>query len=62
MTHHTKNNGLKRLIQKFENDFNTEENINYYSVEDFLKSRRKYLQYMLKGPNCNGFHSEENGF
>ncbi len=55
MEHNTeKNIGLQRLVQQLKNDFDIEENINYYSFEDFEKSRRKYLIFMLKGTTCQG--------
>ncbi len=47
-----KNVGLELLIQRFENQFETKENLNYYSFKDFLKAKRKYLKYMMEGSKC----------
>ena len=44
-----KNKGLKLLINRFTNQFEVEENINYYLFKDFVRARRKYLKYMLEG-------------
>ena len=56
MRHHRKTTGLERLIQHFENKFDIEENINYYSFKDFSISRRKYVKFMLKGAACTGLY------
>ncbi len=45
-----KNIGMARLIKRLKNKFEIEENLNYYSFKDFVKARRKYLKYMVKGP------------
>lgn len=60
MKHNRKDTGLKRLIQQLENSFDIEENLNYYSFEDFSKSRRKYLKFMLQGAACHGKYCQEN--
>lgn len=52
-----KNIGIKRLIQKFRAEFETEENINYYSFEDFVKAKRKYLKFMLEGESTPRKHT-----
>ncbi len=43
------NIGMELLIQRVRHEFETEENINHYLFDDFVKSRRKYLKYVLKG-------------
>lgn len=42
-------NGITLLVRRFTNDFEIDENINYYSFNDFLKARRKYVKFMLDG-------------
>ena len=44
-----KDKGIKLLINRFTNQFEVEENINYYLFKDFVRARRKYLKYMLEG-------------
>lgn len=44
-----KNTGLTLLIQRFRAEFETAENINHYSFDNFQKAERKYLKFMLEG-------------
>lgn len=44
-----KNIGMELLIQQYKRKFETEENLNYYSYEDFIQAQRKYLKYVLEG-------------
>lgn len=41
--------GMELLVQQFKARFEIEENINYYSFDDFVKAERKYLKFMLEG-------------
>jgi hypothetical protein len=43
------NIGTKRIIDRLRAEFEIEENINYYSVNDFLTAQRKYIKFMLDG-------------
>ncbi len=43
------NIGMKRIIDRLRAEFEIEENINYYSVNDFLTAQRKYIKFMLDG-------------
>lgn len=43
-----KQNGKQLLVEQLTYRFELE-NINYYSFNDFLKAKRKYLKFMLSG-------------
>lgn len=43
------NIGMELLIRRYSEKFDTEENLNYYSYQDFVKAKRKYLKYALDG-------------
>ncbi|WDP88402.1 MAG: hypothetical protein HUN04_01025 [Desulfobacter sp.] len=45
----SKNIGLELLIQKYKREFETEENINYYNYQDFIRAQRKYIKFLLGG-------------
>jgi hypothetical protein len=44
---YTKNTGLELLLKRYKKVFQIPENINYYSVEDYQKAKRKFLKYAL---------------
>lgn len=39
--------GMKQLIRKYKLEFETEENINYYSYPDYVRAQRKYIKFLL---------------
>ena len=39
--------GMDRLIRRYRHQFEIEENLNYYSYDDFLRAQRKYIKYLL---------------
>jgi hypothetical protein len=41
--------GLRRLIQKFRNEFKRPENTEFYSEKDFKEAERKYVKFCLSG-------------
>jgi len=43
----SKNRGIELLIQKYKQEFETEENINYYTYKDFVRAERKYIKFAL---------------
>ncbi len=47
-----RNNGIKLIVNRLTNQFEIEENINYYSFQDYLKAKRKYLKFMLEGTSA----------
>ena len=49
--------GMELLIRQYREKFETEENINYYSFEDFIKAERKYLKFMIEGSLNTGVAS-----
>jgi len=44
-----KNIGMTLLISRYKKEFETPENINYYSYKDFKQAERKYLKFLLEG-------------
>ncbi len=42
-----KNRGIELLIQKYKQEFETEENINYYNYKDFVRAERKFIKFAL---------------
>lgn len=48
---------MELLIRQYREKFETEENINYYSFEDFVKAERKYLKFMIEGSLNTGVAS-----
>jgi hypothetical protein len=46
-------NGKEKLIQKYKQDFRTE-NQSYYSGEDYVRAERGYVQYRLKFGGSGG--------
>lgn len=45
--------GLELLLQQYKKDFETEENINYYTDKDFNRAKRKYIKYLLGNSSVN---------
>jgi hypothetical protein len=43
-----KNSGMQRLIETYRNQFQIEENLNYYSREDYRLAERKFLKFVLE--------------
>lgn len=41
-------NGLQNLIKYYKNIFDREENIYYYSPDDYQNAKRKFVKYLLK--------------
>ncbi|RJQ71924.1 MAG: hypothetical protein C4519_19035 [Desulfobacteraceae bacterium] len=41
-------NGIERLIQKYKEDFRIPENLEHYSVEDYARAERGYIQFCLR--------------
>ena len=52
--HRNKPTGLALLIQKYRQEFETEENINYYSYKDFVRAERKYIKFALGNYTATG--------
>jgi len=40
--------GMERLVETYRVQFQIEENVNYYSQEDYRAAERKYLKYVLE--------------
>ena len=40
--------GIRRLIKKYEAEFNKMENLLHYSTEDYRKAEKKYVAFRLK--------------
>jgi hypothetical protein len=45
--YHSKNPGIKLLVDKYRKEFRIPENLDYYSEEKFKIAERKYLKYVL---------------
>ena len=41
-------NGLVNLVTYYQNMFDREENIHYYSPDDYQNAKRKFVKYSLK--------------
>jgi hypothetical protein len=55
MKHNNRSNvGMELLVQRYKKKFEIEENINYYSYEDFIQAERKYLKFVLEGSGGAG--------
>ena len=55
----SKNNGLERLIQRYKDRFEIEENINYYAYKDFVRAERKFIKFSL-GNSVYSLNSRSN--
>ena len=40
--------GIQRLIEKYKQEFELPENLNYYSKQDYLDARKQYVAFRLK--------------
>ena len=40
--------GMERLVETYRVQFQIEENLKYYSQEDYRAAERKYLKYVLE--------------
>lgn len=54
MKNKKENNGIQLLIRQYKKQFETEENINYYSYKDFIKAERKFIKFALGGAFAPG--------
>ena len=43
------NNGIRLLIKKYREMFRTQENLDYYSEEDYKMAEKKFLKFALLG-------------
>ena len=41
-------NGLLNLVEYYQNVFDRDENINYYSSKDYQNAKRSFVKYSLK--------------
>lgn len=41
-------NGLQRLVAYYQNLFDRDENLKYYSPDDYQNARRNFVKYNLK--------------
>jgi hypothetical protein len=40
--------GIRQLVQKYEQEFRIPENLNYYAVEDYRIAEKHYVKFCLK--------------
>lgn len=40
-------NGLQRLVMHYQDLFETDENLKYYSAHDYQNAKRKFVKYLL---------------
>ncbi len=41
-------NGLQNLVTHYQNLFDTKENVDYYSPNDYQNAKRNFVKYMLE--------------